>query len=709
MNVFTARKKRALILVVMTGAALAATAAHSQSVDTSAWECEFCPFENGYSGAYELGATSVSDDSAHIGNATGYGEEGEYANVDGEGHHASESYQLRWRVEDLGLDSRYVEFAGGRQGTLDYNLSYREIPQTQFFTTSTIFRQTAADTLSLPAGWVRATDTAGFTELDANLVRRNIESDRSFLQIGGRYRASSRIQFSADYRRQIHEGVDVAGGSYFFRSSLLTRPFDYETNEADFNVRYTADNGYLSVAWYVSDFESDKDALIWENPFTSSPGSEFAAMAQPPGNNFHQLSLSGGRSFLQYSTVVAFSAAAGRMTQNKAFLPYTTNPNVVVGSLPRLSLDGEINTTNLAFSLTSRVFDKARVKLAYRYDDRDNKTAQDIWAGVIAESFVAGTDTNIPYSFERSTLNLSADYDLFDSVHISAGYDRKTIDRDFQEVAEQTEDGGWGRLLWRPNGYLQIDFKGGASRRDIDRYDETFAITLGQNPLLRKYNLAFRFRTFAEVTLAASLPETPLTFTINGLYADDSYTRSRMGLLSGDELHLTGDLNWSFGEKSSLYLTSGYENIESEQAGSELFAREDWNATNKDDFFTAGGGLRVREIGGKLDLQLDYTRSDGTSAISVVSAAGLSQFPDLESTLEYLRLQLSYRQSDRLEFTMNLRYQSFLVEDWALQDVGPATISSVLTLGAQPYDEEVVIVGLGFRFSMGRLDETSSR
>jgi hypothetical protein len=191
MNIFTAPKSRKLILAVMTGAAMAATAAQAQEADTAAWECEFCPFESGHRGDYQLGATSVDNDAAHLGDASGYSEEGTYANVDGTGSYASDKYQSRWLIEDLGLDSRFAELTGGRQGTFDINLSYREIPRTQFFTTETIFRQTG-DTLTLPAGWVRAGDTSGFTELDANLARRNIESDRSIFKIGGRYMLADR-------------------------------------------------------------------------------------------------------------------------------------------------------------------------------------------------------------------------------------------------------------------------------------------------------------------------------------------------------------------------------------------------------------------------------------------------------------------------------------------------------------------------------------
>ena len=118
MNIHRLPTYRFSILAIGIAFALSVTPAISTEVDTSAWECEFCPFESGHRADYELGATSVSDDSAYFGNATGYGEEGVYANVDGEGSYASERHQMRWLVEDLGLDSRYAELAGGRQGKL---------------------------------------------------------------------------------------------------------------------------------------------------------------------------------------------------------------------------------------------------------------------------------------------------------------------------------------------------------------------------------------------------------------------------------------------------------------------------------------------------------------------------------------------------------------------------------------------------------------
>jgi MtrB/PioB family decaheme-associated outer membrane protein len=690
--------------------ALLAIPALSAEVDTSDWVCEFCPFESGHRADFEAGVTSVSDDSAYFGDAAGYDEEGEYLNIDGEGSYQTDNHQIRWALEDLALDSRYATLSGGRQGSYDYYLSYRQIPRHVFDTTNTIFEQSSADTLSVPSGWVTAPLTSGFTELNSSLVSRNIESDRKSFAMGGRYLLSDRFRISADVRRQKRDGTDIFAGSYFTQSSLLPAPIDFETDEVDFDVRYAGDNGFLTLAYYASMFDNSSSELRWDNPFTSVPGAEQAALSRSPDNTFHQITLSGNYRFAPFNTVVAFSGAFGSIEQDEEFLPYTTNPNVVTTPLPRTQLNGDVDTTSYAFNVTSKPHRKARVKLAYRYDERDNQTPQMQWSRVIADRFNSGEiETNIPYSYERSRLNLSGHFDLFKTVRVSGGYERSTYDRDFQEVAEQTEDSGWGRVRWRPNAFIEVSARGGAAERDVERYDEAFAASLGQNPLMRKYNLAYRYRQFGELTFAASLRERPLSLTINALYANDDYQKSQLGLLEGDDLRVAADLSWSFSDTASMYLNAGYENIESLQAGSEQFSTPDWQASNTDDFNTAGVGFRINQIADKIDLQLDYIRSEGSSEIALTSAsAGLSQFPDLESTLDSLRIRLSYRVSERLELALRLRFESFMAEDWALEGVGPATIPVILTLGANPYDYDVFMFGLGFRYLFGKsASETS--
>ena len=697
--------QRLLIL----GALITAPAAYGQAVDTSEWACQYCPFEDGYTADYAIGATSVGEDSAYVGDATGYDEEGVYANVDGQGSYARDDYRMRWTLDDLGLDSRALAIEGGQPGTWDYDLAYSELPRRRFATTQSVYVATSDTALTLPSGWVSAPTTAGLTQLGSSLRRTNIESDRALFAIGGRYLPSRRWSVTADYRRRENDGVRLYSGSSFTSSAELPMPFDYVTDEVDIGIAYGADNGFVALGWYLSDFANSNAALSWESPYGLLAAGPTYALAQAPGSRFQQLSLRASYSFPGANTVASISAAMGDIEQDAAFLPYTMNSGLAVDPLPRSNLDGQVDTSNFAFAVTSRFIDKLRVKLSYRIDERDNKTAQAQWNRVITDTFISNEfESNIPYSFERSALSLRGDYDLFDTVRVSAGYDRKDVDRDFQEVAEQTEDTGWGRLRWQPTPALELDIKGGTSRRDIDRYNESFATVLEQNPLLRKYNLAYRYREFGEITLAFAPAERPVSMTLSALVADDSFTRSQLGMLSADEFRLAADITWTVSDNASVYVNAGMEDIESVQAGSGAFAAADWRATHDDDFTTIGFGFHVRNLGANdnFDLAFDYLDTDGGSEIIVDSdVTGLSEFPELQTELAYARLRLSYRSSERMEWNLNLRYQRFLAEDWALEGVRPATMPTVLSLGAQPYSPDVLLVGFGFRYRIGGDDE----
>jgi hypothetical protein len=75
--------------------------------------------------------------------------------------------------------------------------------------------------------------------------------------------------------------------------------------------------------------------------------------------------------------------------------------------------------------------------------------------------------------------------------------------------------------------------------------------------------------------------------------------------------------------------------------------------------------------------------------------------PKLSSTLDSFRLSGLYRWSERVETTFNYRFERFFTADWALQDVAPDTLPTVLTLGAAPYDYNVWALGIGFRYHFG--------
>ena len=493
------------------------------------------------------------------------------------------------------------------------------------------------------------------------------------------------------------------GGSFFTTSAYLPRPVDDYTDRFDAGVRYSNGAFNVSLAYLGSFYTNELDSLTWDNPFTGFAGTGQGQLALEPDNDFQQFTLSGSYRAQAWNTVLAFSVASGSGEQNMDLLPYTINPTIPAPLILMTDIQGKVDTTNYGLTLTTRPLDRLNVRVSYRYDERDNKTPISTWTRVITDALDSGDpELNVPYSFERGRLNLSGTYRLLDTVVISGGYNRTDYDRDFSEVASQTEDEGWGKLRWRPTPYLEATFKGGASAREVDEYDTDFGLTVGQNPLMRKYNLADRDREYAEVALSASLIDTPLSIGMTYFWAEDDYYNSEVGITEAEENRYTVDFSWAVGERSSIYLNAGSDMIESVQIGSETFAGPLWEASHDDDFTHYGGGFRISTESEKLDLILDYTRSNGeTEILFAGQAVAAEPLPELESTMDSLRLTLEYNVSERFGLNFNALWERFEMEDWGLEGVAPDTMSSVLTMGANPYDYDVWVFGVGFTYRVG--------
>lgn len=671
-------------------------------VDTSNWKCESCPFEQGYRAEINAGGSYVGEDGAiRFGNGTGYDDKGGYAKVDGQGRYSGNGYQLDWYLEDLGLESRVFELEGGRQGSFGFHVGYRELPYRRFDTTRTVFEPSTSDTITLPSAWVPAGLTSDMSRLSSSLRRLDIGSDRQIIEVGADWKPAEAFRLFADFRRQNRDGIDITGGSSFTQAALLPRWIDYETDQVDAGIQYATQRTSLTLAYHGSYFSNQNPSLTWDTPFTASPGTQQLRMAMAPDNDFQQVTLSGAYRAATWDTVLAFSLAAGKGEQNERLLPYTINPNVAAGTLPVTSLDGQVDTSNYAFTVTARPIPKARIKLAYRYDERDNQTLRSDWNRIIVDQFGSGeTEQNVPYSFERSTIGVSGELLVWKDIRVSGGYARKELERDFQEVAEQTIDEGWGQARWRPLAWLDLRVKGGATERNIDRYDETVAISLGQNPLLRKYNLAYRYRSYGELIASITPVDSALSFSTTVLVADDRYNKSLLGITDSEEVRATVDVSWAVSDNASLYLMVGHEAIDALQLGSEQFDVWDWSAEHDDSFDHIGAGFRWQQAEGKFDLRFDFNRGDGETRIDVFSVSGgQSRLPVLASTLDSASIEALYRWTDRLQGTFDLRYERFTMDDFAL--VSPTALPTVLTLGAQAYDYDVWAVGIGIRYSFG--------
>jgi MtrB/PioB family decaheme-associated outer membrane protein len=355
------------------------------------------------------------------------------------------------------------------------------------------------------------------------------------------------------------------------------------------------------------------------------------------------------------------------------------------------------------------LFDGLRAKLSYRYDERDNTTAQADYNFVDSDTFPAGVATNVPYGYRRQDVSLFGEYDLArllplgpgQSLKLSGGWDREEWDRDFQETDNSTEDRAWVRLQVRPVAWMTFDARYGGANREADPYVATTTTAAPQNPLLRKFNLANRERDFWDFGADFSMPKN-ITLSLDAFHRNDDYVDSAIGLTSSRDAGGTADLSWSASEKFAAFAFYGYQEITSKQSGSQSFGAPDWRAESRDQIESASVGLRLSELAKRWNVQFDYFFMDSRGEIDMLTGVSTAPFPPLNIRSHGPRLKVMYRASPALEIIGNLQYEHFDADDWALDGVEPDTLPSILSSGADAYDYDVNLVGLSFRYSFGR-------
>jgi MtrB/PioB family decaheme-associated outer membrane protein len=689
-------------VLLAAGAAQAQEAAAPASPDPSTWVCKKCPFPTGYDGSAELGAGYLSDDSAAFGDGTGLDEKGAYVVAGAEGKAITDSgYTLSYDLRNLGLDSREARIDGGKQGAYDFSVFYDRVPRRITDTAQTPFAGVGSSDLTLPSGWVTGGSTAGMTQLDDSLRTVDVGFDRDRYGAAAGFWLGKNVVFGVDYKHDERDGTRPMLGSFGSVSTQFLRPVSDSTDRLNATARYEGSRWFAQVGYYASIYNNDASKLRWDNPFNAFvPGGEAGQMALEPDNDFQEISLSAGFHGLPWNTVIGFSAAAGEGTQDAKFLPYTINPNLLTDPLPGSSLDGKVKVNRADLTVSLRPIDRLRLRGAVAWDERKNDTKQEFYTSIIHTDLFPVTDDrlNPVYSYERMRITGSADFDVYHDLTVGVGGEYRTVDRKgtAQEVKSEDTQNGWGRVQYRPNGYLGFVVKGGIEERDPDKYDTSVAAGLGQNPRMRKYNLAYRYRSYGDFLVNVALGPLPLTLSANAFYGDDSYLQSDLGLVSGLDRRYGVDLTWAVNDKVSAYAAAGREKSAAKSKGSATFASADWRSDVKDDFETYGGGVHAR-LADDLSLNLDYTYAKGQSDTTITGVSA-GAFPTVNSKLNTLKADFTYGLSKRTDIVFSFWHERLNSDDWAIQGIEPATLPTVLALGYDPNNYSVNYVTASVRY-----------
>ncbi|MBI3563059.1 MAG: MtrB/PioB family decaheme-associated outer membrane protein [Gammaproteobacteria bacterium] len=661
------------------------------------WKCKYCAdlTEKQWEGYFSLGLGYVSNNSYKFGEYNGLNERG--FNLDGNLNARYRDNQRNYwdiRGQNVGLESPSFGVEGGRQGQYKLNLEMDQITRYNLDTGRTPYSGDSIQTL--PAGWVHAANTAGFTTLATGLHEVNFSTQRRHFTLGGEYISSTKWSYEVWFKRQTKQGNQPTAYSFGFdRAAMLSKPIDYSTDDIELKVNYHYADFSGQVALINSNFKNTNTFLRWENAYDTPTGAPQGQAGTEPDNSKQQILLTGnyfGIKNVQFTGLFSYAL----LKQDEAFLPYSVNSDLTPPALPQHSLKGKVAVFNTNLAAHWQYSSAQDWHLIYEHHEQDNSTARNTYTYVTADNAVTSTPrANFPYGFRQQKLKLNTDYKFDNQVKLSGGGQLSTIDRDYQSVESTAEANLWAKLKHRIDNKLHYSLKAEFSDRTIDNYNVASEVTPADNPLMRKYNITDRQGHKIDVNLTYTATDAVI-LNFSSDIAQYNYDATTIGLTQSDELSAGLDIQYMVNKNVSFTGFIHNTQIKSQQVGSQAFSTPDWTANNKDKILTVGLGSDYLIIKNKLKLGLDYVHAESNAAIDISLG---SPFPDLTTKRDTIMVRADYTIDEKFTLKASYQYEKYMEDNWYINNVAPATLSNVLTFGNTPPTYKIGVFWLTLRYN----------
>lgn len=420
----------------------------------------------------EVGVGNVSDGSYKFGDyGRGLEKSGAYliGNVRMNTRGDNNANYLELIGRNLGLSgSRDFTIKGGEQGNYGLSFEYDELSKLHSDTYQTPYTGMGSAYLVKPAPWTITPapgagtniSTANMTNLAANMKRFNVETQRKATGLGLTKQLDGGWDVAVNFKREKKDGTQLAGAAMQTINTsenrgtfLAPEPIDYITDLFDVLARYADEKLQMQLGYHASLFDGASQPLVWDNLYYNALGAANGSNALTgrhapmPDNQFHRIRASGGYT-LGEGTRLTGNLSLGRMTQNEAFLPYST-----LGTMPATtSLNGRVDTTHADIKLNSNLTHEVNLTAGYKYDDRDNRTAVNTYTYYVADNtslsaFDPATGTfpqlnvrkNNPLSKTQQALYADLDYHLSAATRLKLGYDYDKVTHTYEPTAGDIE------------------------------------------------------------------------------------------------------------------------------------------------------------------------------------------------------------------------------------------------------------------------------
>ena len=700
----------------------------------------------------ELGVGYNSNDSYRFGQFSGLTDQGGFPLAGFNWLSRDEANDAQyWQIHGstLGLDSRKISGEGGIQGKWSASFNYDRIQRSQWDTTSFIHDGLGSSNLTLPAAFAAAGGADDIADINPRLRRFKIEQERDIYRFGLAGLLGKEWDFKVNYREDRRDGTRLTGMPFSFaggRSVLVPYEIDDRTRQMEAILSYTTKALQLQAGYTYSKFDNDLNAFNVRNPFLAAGATSNGRMSLAPSNDYHQFYANAGYNYSK-STRLTGKFAYSIARQDDNFLPYSANlATGAAGNVPpRTSLDGKVVKTLLDMALTTKPIDKMNLKVAYQYNDSDNRTPVADYTYLSRDAIASSTTTrrrNAPLSTTEQKFSVDGDYEVAAKTILRAGLERKYLkysqdNEIYRNVADRdfTNTDKFSLELRRPVsdefigsvGYTYTERRGSDYDKNSyfrNTYWDPAHITanrLNAHPSMRSFMYADydedRVRTSGNwtasetVTLQAavdhfrqkargpncnSIVDTNL-IAAAGIPAATAATLPDecLGRTLAEGLSGNIDVQWQPAENMTTFAFASYGETGTTQEGRTWTRGNNttsgdltrgWTADLKNRDSTLGIGLKWQPEE-RWDLGGTYVYNYGTGKSSMVTGSSIvpaqTSMPDTWNKLHTLQLFAKWDYSKQVSWRFNYLYENLKSTDWAYDNLSPTSIDQVLLTGQE--------------------------
>lgn len=595
----------------------------------------------------QFGAGYVDQDNQRFGQYTGLREAGVYgiADLDLVRRLGETGTELRLTGRNLGLADGEARFEHRRQGDWGYFIEFGQTPD---------YSPYMVNTRLTGIGGTSQTVNGASSGQDVQL-----KTVRKTATIGFEKLLPAGFDVQVRFRNEDKDGSRLFGQGELGRINFLTEPIDSTTQQLEATVGYTGEALQLSGGYFGTSYNNHDTRLDVTGGIAG-----LTPLALPPGNESHQLFLSGGYSFTP-ATRATFKVAYSRATQDDAFIVPAAS------TVGRSALGARVDTTLVQAGLTARPLPKLSLRADLRYEDRDDKTP--VAAYFTSPGSLATTNgENAPDSRTTTSGVLEAGYQLPMGFRVLGGIDMSQRDRSYPAVRsvsyrDQTDETAYRVELRRS---LSETATGSLSYAHSERDGSDYLLnlllngSLGSN-LVNPLNLADRQRDRIRLTLNWT-PIEALSIQFMADDAQDDYSGRSLGPREGSANRYALDATYAFSEAWQASAWASWDETRSKQSSQDSapFGAL-WSGDLSGSGDAYGVGVRGR-LTSALDIGADFQYSHDTNEyrLQAITGAPLTSLPDTFYKLTSLKLFAKYELQPNAGVRVDYEYNRFSTDDW---------------------------------------------